>query len=503
MSEPDFSRPRRQAPRAVIILFGENLRRMVQVVAALVFATLYMEELPISKPWLIALGAIILAVFTFIQYSRFRFHVTKEELILEKGVLIRERLSIPLDRIQTVHLSQNLIQQIFQVTGLKIDTAGSGKEELKISALTHKDAKALQEILQKENSVTAIKGDTETIKQEGLTKEKRDVLVRLNLSRLILVGLTENHIRSGLIAVGVLWGYYFQLKDVFQGDLAEQTHFDPNEWEQALYMARPGIRWILLLILFFLIASVLVSMFRTILRYFNLEASIGMKSLSVSSGLLKRNAYSIPLNKIQIMTWRWNLLRGIAGFESVIIKQSKSEESSRNQKVEIPACFKEQTMLIETRLFGEEAEKEMFEYHPHPYYQILLSIIFGLIGIVPAGILYVNSKSILVFLIYAMYLMVMVFWVRQYVKRMKISTNGDLLKYEKGWLFRDRSMLKVYKIQAVKYTQSLFQKRRGTAHLTIYTAGGSLRIPFLPAKLACEMYSYFLYRVELNVKSWM
>ena len=504
MSDRSFSEPRRQAPLGVIILFGENLRKMIQIVAALVFATLYMEELPISRTWIIFILGLIMAIFTVLQYLRFTFHISSEELIIEKGVLIKERLSIPLERIQTVHLSQNILQQIFQVTGLKIDTAGSGKEELKISALTHGDAKELQDLLQKESV---------NIQQENLSdsaaheikpeNEQRETLVHLSLGQLILVGLTENHIRSGLIAVGVLWGYYWQFKDMMQEGIVNQTQFDPNELESALIMSRPGLGFVMMLILFFLIASVMVSMFRTILKHFNLKATLGKKSLQVSSGLLKRNEYSIPLNKIQIMTWQGNVLRDIPGFESVIIKQSRSDDSSGKQKVEIPACIPEQTMTLETRLFSDELDKEMRAFKPHAYYLIFLRLVFGIIGMIPTVLIYLSTQVYWVFAAYLVYVFILFFWTKKYVSKVKISTNGELLRYEKGWLSRDRSLVKIYKIQSVKYSQSIFQKRRGTAHLTLYTAGGSMRIPFLPAYLASEMYNYFLYKVEVSEKGWM
>ena len=65
MSETNFSIPRRQAPIGVVILFAENIRKLIQIVAALVFATLYMEDFPISTGGLVGIGACIMAVFTF------------------------------------------------------------------------------------------------------------------------------------------------------------------------------------------------------------------------------------------------------------------------------------------------------------------------------------------------------------------------------------------------------------------------------------------------------
>jgi putative membrane protein len=505
MSETNFSIPRRQAPIGVVILFAENIRKLIQIVAALVFATLYMEDFPISTGGLVGIGACIMAVFTFFQYMRFTFHVKGEELILEKGVFHRERLSIPFDRIQTVHLSQNIIQQIVQVTGLKIDTAGSGKEELKISALSYADAKALQLVLQKDQVVqeqsVGHQGEETPAAQD--VKEERTILVKLSFAQLVLVGLTENHIRSGLIAIGVLWGYYFQLKDLMDGPLKDSTDFDPNEMESLITTASFGFIRVLFLVVLFLIASVLVSMVRTILKDFNLEASLGKMNLKVSSGLLKRNEYSIPLSKIQMMKWQGNFLRNIPGFESVIIKQSSSRESEKKQRVEIPACFPEQTLKLENELFKGLNENELFGYSPHSYFVFFLSMIYSVIALVPAVLLYLGTKHYGVLIGYVVFVLIISVWVRKYVDTISLKTNGEVIQYSSGWLFTQRTLLMLYKVQSVKMSQSIFQEKRGTAHLTLFTAGGPLRLRFLPEELAQQLYDYFLYKVETSDQSWM
>lgn len=503
MSEPDFSSPRRQEALGVIILFGENLRKLIRIVAALVFASIYMDKLPLSTSAIIAVGAIVMAVFTLLQYLRFKFHIEGGELILEKGVLNRERLNIPLERIQTVHLSQNIIQQIVQLTGVRIDTAGSGGEELRISALTRTDALALQKALEKDKAGTQpiiADGDSSDILVEA---EERKTLVHLTLSKLMLVGLTENHIRSGLVALGVVWGYFWQFEDMIKEYLGLQLEMDPDQIEQAVTMTTFGLSAVLMGIVIFLIASMVISLVKVVLRHFDLKASLGPKNLRVSSGLLKKNSYTIPLSKIQMLTWKGNFLRRIPGFESVSISQSRSNKENEKSKVEIPACYKEQINELEEALFEQEKKDEFFTFGPHGFYQIYLTVIFSLLGFIPAILIYltgaVGGASVFILL----YLLVIFLWVGRYCKTVRLTTNGKLVQFSAGWLFTNRTMLKAYKIQSVRFSQTIFQKRRGTAHLRLYTAGGSLTMRFMPEELVRELYNYLLYRVEVSEESWM
>jgi putative membrane protein len=65
------------------------------------------------------------------------------------------------------------------------------------------------------------------------------------------------------------------------------------------------------------------------------------------------------------------------------------------------------------------------------------------------------------------------------------------------------TLLPVYKVQSVRIRQSFFQRRRSLASVELYTAGGSVRVPFLPLDLARALQDYVLYRVESRREDWM
>lgn len=499
MSESPFSVPRRQDPLGVIILFGQNLRNMVRILAGLVFASVYSDWGIFSVTNIVLFGALIMAVYTVFQYLRFKFYIAGDELILEKGVFRRERLSIPLDRIQTVHLSQNLLQQVIQLTGVRIDTAGSGQEELKISALKREDALVLQALLE---------GSNEEVKNQSLEGEvapqaPRKTLVELTIPKLLVVGLTQNHLRSGLIAFAVVWGYLVQFEDVIRDYLDVNLDYSPEEVEQAVSSIEFGMTLIAFMILTFLAISVMISLVRTVIRHFGLKATLGPKTIQVSSGLIKRNEFTIPLNKIQIMRWQGNYLRRIPGFESVLIRQGRSGAQPSELNVEIPACYTDQTQALEQAIYGPEMEEPLHAYSPHPFYRVYMSIWALVIGLLPFGIAFLLLEDWKVALAYALYALIAILWVRKFVSTISLSTNGSLIQYRKGWLFTDRSLIKVYKIQSMTYRQSIFQARRGSAHLTLYTAGGSLTMRFMPESFVKELYNYYLYKVEVSEESWM
>jgi putative membrane protein len=223
----------------------------------------------------------------------------------------------------------------------------------------------------------------------------------------------------------------------------------------------------------------------------------------VNSGLLKRNEFTVPINKIQFVEWYSNFLRKIPGFESVKIFQGQSGDTKK-QSVEVPACFDEQTAKLMSTLFPESQEGREFDtYHVDSFYERFLLVVWGFIGTAGAVVLAltVNMTSGLIAL--AVFLVVLFIWTKKYVNSISLQSNGRMLIYQHGWLFRRRMALKNYKIQSVSWTQSFFQKRRNTAHLTLYTAAGSRTIRFINADLAKAMHNYLLYTVETSKKGWM
>jgi putative membrane protein len=63
--------------------------------------------------------------------------------------------------------------------------------------------------------------------------------------------------------------------------------------------------------------------------------------------------------------------------------------------------------------------------------------------------------------------------------------------------------MELYKIQAVEFRQTIFQKRRKLASLHLMNAAGTMTIPFIDETLAKQIYDYLLYHTEVSKRKWM
>ena len=63
--------------------------------------------------------------------------------------------------------------------------------------------------------------------------------------------------------------------------------------------------------------------------------------------------------------------------------------------------------------------------------------------------------------------------------------------------------MKWHKIQSVQLNQSIYQRQKKVATLKMFTAGGSIIIPFIQEREAFSIYNYILYKTESENQAWM
>ncbi|WP_417611989.1 PH domain-containing protein [Owenweeksia hongkongensis] len=506
MNNLNLNEPQRQSLVGVAVIFFKNLRVAANIFISVILVQ-FGTEISFWGLGLKEVGFIIAGLFliiSYLQYRRFYFYVVDDKFIMEKGLLSRDRITIPFDRIQTVNLNQNIIQQVLGVMAVKVDTAGSSEKELEISALPKSYARELQNFLiEKKEETKQEKGEleTETSEAESKTNKTLDLstkrpLVTLPIKDLLLVGLTENHLRTGLLVFAVINGYVWQFEEYLL------KPFEPFLEEQAnTFMAS----WLILLpiaVLAFLFISVLMSMIQSLLKYFNLEFFVDAKGVQLVSGLLKRAEYQIPNNKIQYLKWKSNPLRKLIGLRTLAVKQA-SPEDARGTKgvVRVPGCRDEQLEVVLDTFYPQALEGTYTHYLPNQLLRLQHTIYFGIIpSILITGLGWFGWIFSLGALLY---LPISLFFIKKYFYSVSMMVSSEMLILKKGWVFPTRVAMPLYKLQNVKLTQSIFQKQRNLASVTFYTAAGVEGFKHLPFEEAVELYDFLLYKIEVEDRGWM
>ncbi len=81
--------------------------------------------------------------------------------------------------------------------------------------------------------------------------------------------------------------------------------------------------------------------------------------------------------------------------------------------------------------------------------------------------------------------------------------NNEQIRVSSGAISHKWKQMELFKIQAVEFRQTIFQKRRKLASLHLMNASGSMTIPFIDENMAKQIYDYLLYHSEISEKKWM
>lgn len=505
----DISQPTRQSKLSILLYLFKGVKGLI----AFAFFALFS-----MRSWtntLAILGVTALVTITtlispVLQYIFFTFHVEQDELIIQKGWLFKERKAIPVERIQSINITQNIGQRLLGLVAVEIDTAGSKAKELEIPALDRHFAEQLKNLLSRKKEAVATPEtsieNTLEYQQNTLLESKPQTILELDIIDLLKVGITQNHLRSGGLALGVLFGFWYKIKDIvenFFGDIFESVEVD---LEQAVTAPESYGNSLLILLLtgflVFLIASVIVSLVLAINKFYNYKAELKDDYLEITMGLLNKKEIKIPLSKIQILEFHSNPLRKMLGFKTARIYQAQSQ-NNQISSVEVPACHPQLQKRLQDLIFNEALEQPEKILLPNPWSHARLDMYIASIFGLPLIAIAVYFEYYWAMIIPVLFILFIGFMGYQYGKNSKLTRDDDFTVFYKGWLFNSIIISPVYKTQAVEKWRSIFIKRRGEAHLQVHTAGGSRQLKYLKESEINAMQNDINNVVIQSLRSWM
>lgn len=495
MNKTNLSTPTRQSVKGLVLIFIFSARQAIRMFWPIILILVVQNNL-LKNRWVIFVSVIaailLLLVHTILYYLNFYFYVSGDEFILKKGYLRKKVLSIPLERIQSVNTKQNLIQQLLNVVSLEIDTAGAVGKELKIHALEKPFAGELENQIRSGKKKVRI---LETDETEEIPEVAEELILRLTPTDLLKIGISQNHLRTGLIIIAFGFQIFQQIQDLFQEKAEEYSN------EFVGFMSNSNWALITFLLVFFLLISIGFSLFTTLFKYFDFKLLKKDDSYRIESGIINKRNVVIPHNKVQELDWETNPVKKRFGIYNLVFKQAVSGQNRRQQVVDAPGCLSKHLELLKTDLFGPDQLSDSPKYNTHPYYFRRLWIFFGWLPVLVASLfLY---PEILFWSGAILWLLAAAGYSRLMLKKSYFRINNEQIRISKGAISHKWKQMEMYKIQAVEFRQTFFQKRRKLASLQIMNASGSMTIPYIDEKLAMQIYNYLLYHTEVSQKKWM
>jgi putative membrane protein len=298
------SEPRHLHPAAMLIAAIKSVRRSLSAFIIPGIAFLASRGFDPQTLVLVLLGALGVAalgtVWGFLSWRATTYEVAGGAFRLRQGVVQKNERTIPLDHVQSVDTVQGVVQRLFGVVEVRVETAGGGaiEPDASLAALGQADAEALRR---------EIEGSRRAPVE---AEEDPNVLRRLRTRELLAAGATSGQIGVALSLIAVASQL---LDDVLSEGLARRLveTFAPR-----------SVTVVLLLVFALGLLAWLLAIGGTVLAYTGFTLSRDGEFLYIRRGLLERREATIPLARIQAVRVVEGLLRQPFGLASLRVESA-------------------------------------------------------------------------------------------------------------------------------------------------------------------------------------
>ena len=443
------------------------------------------------------------AVTSIVSYFRFYFYTQAGELVIEKGVFQRNRLTVPFERIQTISFQQGPVHRLFNVVELEIDTAGSQGVEFNITALPRPEAERVRDyLIARRDEVRDERG--ETLDPHAATAatdeptEADDLLLRLSPRDLLRVGVSQNHLRTSVLILAFFFSIFQNIGEAFRENYSEAFTGLEDTLRERVWLL--GIVFLVGL----LVVAFLLTLATTVLRYYDLRFWRTPTGFRLLAGLVNRREQSANLKKIQVIRWRTNPLQRLFGIWTLQLQQAGSVAATRKTSVAVPGCYAHQVTAVRRSYFPEESGLTFGSYQIHPASIWRRTLYFGLLpGLLGAAVSYFVFHAPGWAIFFLLLIPFRYYWSRAYRRRFRYQVSRDGLRLKSGVITETWQLLRWSKVQSVELKQGRYQQRHHLADVTLSTAAGKLRIPYIELDRARQLQDFVVYRVETATGGWM
>lgn len=478
----DWSLPQRQSPSAIFIAMVKVLIQILKVAWPIIL--LYFFRASSKKEdnidvYLSLIGGITV-IGALIQYFFFRFSIVNNELTIKEGLLFKKTTVLPLNKIQAVHIDRSWLHNLFNCGQVSFDSAGSEKIEIKIHAIKIEKAEALKAFI------------TGAGFHSGpmVKKQKDDSILHLGMRDLFKLCLSANHLEAFFILLAFVLSVFSDIEQFAGGS--------KGFWQWMVeFLGDRSTQMVLVLIIVVLLLSIMISMVRILFLYADFHISRSEKGFHIRTGMINVKEKLVPYNKVQFISWKANLVRLKLKLYLLNFRSIGAGHVKHKQEIKVPVTRDAFIPLLVQFYHDPLPVGELVSMRIHRTY-IFRKTLFA--GILPAAIL--SGAAYFIINQYALFFLLLIplvaFQSWLFYRKFRMWANDDAIQVKKGIYGLEELILKWNNIQMARIFQSPYQRQKKLASVKIYTAGGTVSIPYITLGQAMELVNYGLYKMEIN-----
>ncbi len=465
--------------------------------------------------WLLVL-LLPAALITIARYVSFRLRYDERELVVRTGLIFRNERHVPYSRIQNVDAIQNLFHRLLHVVEVHVETGGGKEEEARFSVLSTAAFEDLRARVFKGRTSAAAPGAEPAETEAAVAAPVGDTLVHLPVRELLLCGLLEN---KGMVVIGAAYGIVWEtgVMDAFWGGM-----FGAESAGRGFFRAIFGflfdgqplplvpIAFGALLGIGLLLFVRLVSMAWAFVRLYDFRLTRIGDDLRTVYGLFTRVTTTVPIRRVQTVIVSSGPLHRWLGRATVRVEtaggvgENKTTGSVREwlapliHAEALPGLIQQVVPGIDlSALEWQPVHRRAFRRAVKPNL-----IVAG--GITMAAAFAIGWGALGVLLLTVPWALL---GARQYVAHLGWAENDEVVVMRSGWIWKQLTLARVNKIQAVTLHQSPFDRRAAMARVRVDTAGARelshrIDVPYLDIAIARDLHQRLSAQAAVTTFKW-
>lgn len=406
--------------------------------------------------WSVALVGVVaaLGVWHAAYYRRFAYETTPDTFDIRSGVVSRRRREIPYERVQNVDISRNVVQRMLGIAELRIETAGGSQTEATLRYVGYEEAKRLQDELRRrkrreraDESATTSAGAIETLLY-AITPGDLAVLAIASFDLRLASFLS---VLLSITAPPVLI------------EILTDLPISP------LVVVAAGI-------VVLVVGSAIVSGTNAVVNTYGFRLSRAGDELRYERGLFQRFDGSIPLDKVQTLAVRENLLKRAFDYASLVVETAgyaPGQGGNVGSESAIPIARRDRTWAIarEIEPFPEFDLTRPPRRARRRYAMRYLIAVGALLAAVYAATLAFPVE--VYWPVFAIGVALAPIAAHLKWKSRGYHAGDRYVVTRDGFWHRTTRIVPYYRVQTVMEHQTVFQRRWRLSTVTIDTAGSS------------------------------
>lgn len=391
------------------------------------------------------------------NWWRFLFKVEDGLIHIKSGIFVRKNLYLTKDRIQVIDITAGIIQRIFGLVQLDIQTAGASSRAASIEAITRDKAEEINRLLrQKKTKSDDQESDTTTFDLEDDIKQT----ISLPNKELLIAASTSGSFGIALSVIGTIFSQIEPL-------ISESQFYDylysilPSQTDAMFYIAFAAG---------FIVFAWLLSFFGTLINYGNFTLEIKEKEIVISRGIFEKKRSTVPFNRIQAIHISEGIIRQPLGYASLHLESAAGygDDKGTGSILFYPLIKRDRIYSLMDEVLPDYQQQVNALKPPSRSLRRYIFRSTFFVTAITAVLWWWLDLNLLIWIlpIFA------IFWGWLNYNDTALGWSDDILALRSRAFSKSTAYIKKKRVQDVSISQSPFQRYRDLCSVEVYVASG-------------------------------